>query len=142
MGGAAAASDRFEVVESSEGRTISSSRRRESCEGLGEGLGGEALSTIVGGRGESTFVELERASRFRGGAGGALAGVGTSSELLDKELLLEFPSLLVLGASCNLNSSLGCVFALGPFPSSAPGEALGFPFLLESFRPGRSCWGG
>jgi len=84
------------------------------------------------------LVAFARASLFRGGAGGALEGAGTSKDVLDKELLLESPILLLFGASCSLNSSVGCVFVLEAFASSTPGETLAFPFLLESFRAGRS----
>lgn len=84
------------------------------------------------------LVGFESASLVRGGAGGALDGAGISKELLDWESLLVVPSLF-LGASCSLKSSLGCGFVAGGFVSSVGlGEALGFPFLFESFRTGRS----
>ena len=83
------------------------------------------------------FGAFVRASLFRGGAGGALEGAGTSKDVLDNELLLELPILLVFGASCSLNSSVGA-FVLEAFASSTPGEAFVLPFLLESLRAGRS----
>ena len=127
---------RLDAVESDDGRGTSSSLRRESC----EGLGGGALSTAPDREGDSVFAAPERASLLRGGAGGGLAGALMSIEVLDTELLLELASRLPFGASCNLNSSPGCAFAVAVLLSSAElGGALAFPFRVEGFRAGRSC---
>src|SRR5690348_11430201 len=117
-GHAGGPSDGLDVIESSDGRTASSVLRRESCEGRG---GGTLSVAPCWERGSvfAVFAVFEWISLLRGGAGGGLAGADMSRELLEAELLLELASFFGFGASCNLNSSLCCVFVPEAFLSSA-----------------------